>query len=255
MKNKSGIYLGTLVILAVTLIAYVLLTGIFDVLNPLVFPRVSMITSSLINSMPQLLEGLISSMGLLIPAYFSAAFIGITLGVVIGLQPTLNKMVKPIIFALNPIPPTMLTPYLIVIMPTFYFSSVVLIFIGCFWPFLNGTINGIVLIEQKYMEKAKVLELKGFKKLFNVILPAALPFMLAGAGTALNLAFILLAIAETFATTSGLGFFIQFNADFFNYANVIAGLVFTSAIIIVIMLAFERLKRRLLFWMLSDAQK
>jgi len=79
--------------------------------------------------------------------------------------------------------------------------------------------------------------------------------LLAGAGTALNLAFILLVIAETFATTSGLGFFIQFNADFFNYANVVAGLIFTSSVIIVIMLAFDRFKRRLLFWMLSEAQK
>jgi NitT/TauT family transport system permease protein len=255
MKQKGRIYLGTLVILGAALLIYMLLTDVFGLLNPLVFPEVSRIASSLVNSMPQLLDGLVSSMGLLIPAYFSAAFIGITLGIVVGLQPTLNKMIKPIIFALNPIPPTMLTPYLIIIMPTFYFSSVALIFIGCFWPFLNGTINGIILIEQKYLEKAKVLELRGFKKLFRVVLPAALPFILAGAGTALNLAFILLVIAETFATTSGLGFFIQFNADFFNYANVVAGLIFTSSVIIVIMLAFDRFKRRLLFWMLSEAQK
>ena len=206
----------------------------------------------MIASGPKFLECFISSMTLLIPGYFGAAFTGIMLGVAIALSPRAHKSLKPIIFALNPIPPSMLTPYLIAVMPTFYLSSVAVIFIGCFWPFLVGTINGILLIDQKYIDNAKVLEFRGFKRLVTVILPAASPMILAGAGTALNFAFILLTVAEMFATNSGMGYYIQYYADFSDYARVLGGLLFTIVVIVTIMTCFDRFKKRVLFWTLNE---
>ena len=146
----------------------------------------------------------------------------------------------------------MLVPYLIAVMPTFYLSSTAVIFVGCFWPFLNATISGITLIDQKYLDNAKVLELKGWKKLIFVILPAASPLILAGAGTALTFSFILLTVAEMFATDSGMGYFIQYYADFSDYARVLAGLLFSGAVFVSIMVLYERLKKRALFWMIND---
>ncbi len=244
--------MGTIIILILTFLIYELTTDVYRILDPVLFPGFSKIGPKFYASMPKLWKSLISSLKLLIPGYFGAAFSGIFLGILIGTNPRINKNLKPIIFALNPIPPSMMTPYLIAIMPTFYLSSVSVIFIGCFWPFLSGTINGIVLIDQKYLDNAKVLELKGFKKLFNVILPAASPSILAGAGTALNFAFILLAVAEMFATNSGLGHFIQYYADFSDYARVISGLIFIGCFIVIVMLLFEKLKKRILFWTLNE---
>ncbi|WP_142415581.1 ABC transporter permease [Hathewaya massiliensis] len=254
LKGKKFIkkYMGTIIILIVAFSLYSLATDVCNVLDPILFPGFLKIGVKFYDSMPLLWKSLISSLSLLIPGYFGAAFSGILLGILIGTNPWLNKNLRPIIFALNPIPPSMMTPYLIAIMPTFYLSSVAVIFIGCFWPFLNGTINGIVLIDQKYLDNAKILELKGFTKLFKVMLPAAAPSILAGAGTALNFAFILLAIAEMFATNSGLGYFIQYYADFSDYARVIAGLLFMGFFIVIVMLLFEKLKKKILFWTLNE---
>ncbi|WP_154439502.1 ABC transporter permease [Tissierella pigra] len=251
IKNIKD-YIGTIIILIMAFLIYIFATDIYNILDPVLFPGFSKIGPKFYSSMPKLWKSLISSLKLLIPGYFGAAFSGILLGILIGTNPRLNKNLKPIIFALNPIPPSMMTPYLIAIMPTFYLSSVAVIFIGCFWPFLNGTINGIVLIDQKYLDNSKVLELKGFKKLFNVILPAAAPSILSGAGTALNFAFILLAIAEMFATNSGLGHFIQYYADFSDYARVISGLLFMGGFIVIVMLGFEKFKKKILFWTLNE---
>ena len=88
-----------------------------------------------------------------------------------------------------------------------------------------------------------------------VILPAASPLILSGAATALNFAFILLTVAEMFATDSGLGYFIQYYADFSDYARVIAGLLFTVVVFFSIMLAFDRFRRRVLFWMIGEDSK
>lgn len=248
-------YWGTAVIAVSFLAAYTLLTDVTGTLDKILFPGPAEIGRALWEAMPRLWESLLSSMGLLIPGFFLAALAGITLGIIIGLHPRLNQAVKPIVFSLSPLPPSMLTPYFIAIMPTFYISSVAIIFLGCFWPFLSGTISGIMVIDQKYLDNAKVLEMSGWRRLFMVILPAAAPLILSGAATALNFAFILLTVAEMFATDSGLGYFIQYYADFSDYARVIAGLLFTVVVFVSIMLAFDRLRRRLLFWMIGEDSK
>lgn len=261
-RGKSGAALfplggrgGTLLIVAACLLVYELATDVTGFLDKMLFPGLSKVIPALADAMPRLVESCLSSLSLLIPGYLIGAFSGVVLGVLIALRPRLNKALKPLIFGLSPVPPSMLTPYLIAIMPTFYGSSVGIIFLGVFWPYLSSTINGITLIDQKYLDNAKILELGGARKLFYVILPAAAPHILAGAGTALTFSFILLTVAEMFATDSGLGHFIQYYADFSDYARVLAGLFFTAVVFVCIMLIYERIKKKILFWMLnSDSQ-
>lgn len=246
--NAFHAHAGTAVIIAVSVGLYAIATDFTKSLDPVLFPGVATIARTLVASMPKLLECLGSSMLLLIPGCLLGGLFGIGLGVVIALHPSLLKACRPVIFSLAPIPPSMLTPYFIAVMSTFYEASLSILFLGVFWPTLAGTIDGISLIDSKYLDNARVLELKGFKKLFLVILPAASPMILSGVQTGLNFAFILLTVAEMFATNSGLGYFVQYYADFSDYARVIAGILFTAFVFVIIMAAFERMKKRLLFW-------
>lgn len=241
----------TLLVVAGCLVAYELVTDGFVLLDPMLFPGLGKVAIALVDSLPQLTESFFSSMGLLIPGYLIGAVSGIVLGILVALHPRVNRALKPIIFALSPMPPSMLTPYLIAVMPTFYGSSVGIIFLGVFWPYLSSTIVGITLIDQKYLDNAKILELSGVSRLFYVILPAAAPHILSGAGTALTFSFILLTVAEMFATDSGLGHFVQYYADFSEYARVLAGLFYTAVVFVGIMLIYERIKEKILFWMLN----
>ena len=253
-KKKSFLkdHGGTIIILICVFVLYEVATDVTGTLDSMFFPGFSRILPKMYESRTKLGESFIISMKLLIPGYFSALFCGIVLGIIIGTHPKVNKNLKPIIFALTPIPPSMLTPYLIAILPTFFLSSVAVIFIGCFWPVLSGTINGIILIEQGYLDNANVVEFKGVKKMLYVILPAAAPHILSGAATALNFSFILLVIAEMFATSSGMGYFVQYYADFSDYARVIGGLLFTAVVVVVIKYGFECIKHKILFWSLNE---
>lgn len=244
-------YWGTLLIIAAFLGLYELATDGFGLLSAVLFPGFSKIGPRLISSMPKLFDCLLSSMKLLVPTYAVGTILGILFGIVIGMRPRLHKAMKPIIFGLSPVPPSMLTPYMIALLPTFYLSSCGVIFLGVFWPVLTGTINGIVMIDQKYLDNARVLGFTGWKRLFCVIIPAASPMIFAGMGTALNFAFILLGVAEMFATTSGLGYYIQYYSDFSDFARVLGGLLFTTVVIVAIMLMFDRFKKRMLFWTLN----
>ncbi|BBB90533.1 MAG TPA: ABC transporter permease subunit [Methylomusa anaerophila] len=241
-------YRYVFMIVAVSVLAYEAATDGLGIADPTLFPGLPKVAVALYESRELLFQGILSSLGLLLPSYCLALVVGITGGLTIGWHKTLRENLAPLFHGISPIPPNLYTPYAIALMPTFWLSSTSIIFIGCLWPILMSTIQGVVLIEEKYLDNARTLGLKGFKLLRKIILPAALPLIFSGAGTSLIFSFILLTVAEMFGVKSGLGFFVLYYADFFDYARVLAGMLVMSLLIMCIMGLFSTIQRRMLFW-------
>lgn len=238
----------TILIGIIVIAAWALVTKYATWINPVIFPEPLTVLESLKTKLEELLIGVGSSMKLLIPGFFGAAFVGIVGGLFFGLNTRSREILMPYFHALSPIPPTLFIPYAIALLPTFKTASITLIFIGAFWPIFLGTIHGVLLIEKHYLDNAKSLGLKGPTFIFKVVLPASAPHILSGAGTSLGMSFLILTIAEMFGASSGMGYFIQYYSDFSQYHYVLAGIIFNSLIIVAIMIGFEKMKKRLLFW-------
>ena len=248
MFQKIKNYGGTLIIIAIFIFLFELATDIMHWLEPVIFPGLSKILPALLESFPELMQGLLSSLGLLVPSYILALVLGISIGLLVGWYEPLRKSLSPIFHGVSPIPPTLYIPYAITVLPTFWHASAFIIFIGCLWPIINGSIHGVSLIESKYLDNARCLGLRGWRLLIKIILPASLPMIIGGAETALVFSFILLTVAEMFGARSGLGYFIQYYADFSSYDKVLAGLIFMSCFITIVMTCFDKLKKSMLFW-------
>lgn len=240
-------YCYSIAIVGTLLFLYELATA-QGLLKKTLYPRIPEIVTALVSSLPDLMDGLVSSLGLLLPSYLLALVVGIVGGLVVGWYGPVRRNLLPIFRGISPVPPTLYIPYAIAIFPTFWLSSAFVIFIGSLWPVLMGTVHGVVLLEEKYLDNARTLGLSGFKLLRKVVFPAALPMIFNGAGVALVFAFVLLTVAEMFGVKSGMGFFIQHHADFFEYSKVIAGMIFMSTAIILIMVFFDRIQNRMLYW-------
>lgn len=255
MKSFFSKYVWTSMMVVLILALWVVVTQFAQVLNPVIFPQPVEVARAFWEKRMELLAGLWSSMKLLLPALALALVVGIGGGLFFGLHTKLREVFMPIFHSLSPIPPTMYIPYAIVLLPTFQTASIFLIFIGAFWPIFLGTIQGVVLIDRRYWDNAATLELRGRTLIWKVIVPASMPFILNGIGIALVFAFIVLTIAEMFGAREGMGYFIQHYSDFSDYKTVIAGIFFNCAVILSIMLGFDRLKKRLLFWTQDEAVK
>jgi NitT/TauT family transport system permease protein len=248
-------YYGTLIVVLVLLLLWQYSTDFFKGINPILFPKPLAVFTALWEGRKLLIEGFFSSMYLLLSGYLSAVILGIIGGIYFGLHRRMRHVLMPIFHSLSPIPPILYTPYAIALLPTFTSASITLIFIGAFWPVFLSTIQGVLLVEQPYLDNAKVLKLKGYRFISKVIIPASLPFIFSGASVALGFAFVILTVAEMFGAKSGMGYYIQYYSDFSDYRNVIAGMIFNSVIILAIVLLFEFIRRKLLFWTQLKADK
>ncbi|EHQ88738.1 ABC transporter permease [Desulfosporosinus youngiae] len=252
MKKLIENRLGIALILSGLVIAYELLTDVFGILDPFLFRGLSEVMPVFGTHYGMLLKGLVSSLGLLVPAYVLATFSGISLGVLIGLKKPLRKNITPFINAFSAVPAPLLTPFAIHIFPSFKAASIFIIFLGAFWPTLGTTVNAVMTIDKRYLENAATLEIGEGEKLFRVILPAASPTILSGCTIALKFSFVMLVVAEMFGATSGMGYFVQYYSDFARFDLVIAGFIFMSLVLVGIMYLFDIMKVRMLRWTINN---
>ena len=216
--------------------------------NPLL-PAPSAVGQALLDSLPELWKGTVSSFYILLPGYALAVIGGTALGLLAGVLPGLGRAFFPFARVVSPIPPTVYIPYAIAVLPTFRMSAVFVVFIGAFWPIFHNAAIGAQSIEAHYRDNARVLGFTRMESLVRVVFPGSLPHIFAGMGVGLGFSFILLTVAELFGANAGLGRFIQYYADFADYPRMVAGIIYTGAVTWLSMTLLDRLRHRALFWL------
>lgn len=112
--------------------------------------------------------------------FFSAAAIGIPLGLMIGRMPLLRAMLDPTLSLLRPIPVTAWLPLSMIFFGLGPKSAIFLVFLGAFYPILLNTIFGVKSVDARLFEAAEMLGCSGSQLFRAVVLPAALPSIFTG---------------------------------------------------------------------------
>ncbi|MBX6390957.1 MAG: ABC transporter permease [Frankia sp.] len=156
------------------------------------------------------------SLGRLAVGYLLAVVIGIGLAVPIGLSPLLRAITEPAMEFFRAIPPPVLVP--VIALFTGYTGStpkVITITLGCLWPILLNTIDGVRSVDEVLTDTARCYHLRRRSMLWHLILRGASPRAFTGARQALSIAVILMVISELFAANNGLGAtIVQFQRGF-----------------------------------------
>jgi ABC-type nitrate/sulfonate/bicarbonate transport system permease component len=127
-------------------------------------------------------------------------------------------------------------------------AKVFLIVLGCVWPILLGTIDGVSGIDPVTGDTARAYGIAGPRRLFGITLPAASPQIVAGMRTSLSLAVILMVVSEMVGSTDGVGHFIVEAQRSFAITDMWSGILLLALIGYVLNLAFELGERRVLRW-------
>ncbi|MBM0740313.1 nitrate ABC transporter permease [Phormidium sp. CLA17] len=141
--------------------------------------------------------------------YVFAAIIGISVGVLVGLNNTLSKALDPIFQLLRTVPPLAWVPIALAALQQNQPAALFVIFITAVWPILINTAVGVRQIPQDYNNVARVLQLSQKKYFFKVLIPAALPYIFTGLRISIGLAWLAIIAAEiVMSGVIGIGSFI-----------------------------------------------
>jgi bicarbonate transport system permease protein len=158
--------------------------------------------------------------------YTLAAAVGISMGVVVGTNPFLNKALDPIFQFLRMVAPLAWVPIALAALQQNEPSALFVIFITSVWPILINTAEGVRQIPDDYNNVAKVLQLSRQEYYMNILFPSALPYIFTGLRIAIGLAWLAIIAAEiVMSGITGIGFFI-WNAYQQNYISEILLAVF-----------------------------
>ncbi len=163
--------------------------------------------------------------------YLAAAVVGISLGILVGVNPLIHRALDPIFQFLRMIAPLAWVPITLIALPNVQIAATFVIFITSVWPILINTTVGVQQIPQDYKNVALVLQISPRKYFFKILLPAALPYIFTGLRIAIGLAWLAIIAAEiVMSGVVGIGFFI-WDAYQQNYVSeVILAVIYIGAV-------------------------
>ncbi|WP_176057185.1 ABC transporter permease subunit [Paraburkholderia sp. BCC1876] len=166
--------------------------------------------------------------------------VGLALGVLVGFSPLAQALLDRSVQMVRAVPFLAMLPLVIVWFGVGEVAKIFLVALAVLFPMYINTMLGIRQIDPKLMELAKVIGLDWTAIVRRIVLPGAMPSILTGVRYALAHAWLALVIAETLATTKGIGF-LAMDAREFLQTNVILLTIVIYAIIGVVADALVRL--------------
>ncbi len=160
-----------------------------------------------------------------------AAATAIPLGMYLGRQSGAERALNPLIQILRPISPLAWIPIAILWFGVGDLASIFLIFLGSFFPLLINAVDAVRSVPAVYVQSGHNLGLSPTELFRRVLLPAALPRLVAGLRLTLGIAWLVVVAAEMIAVNSGLGFLIVDARNAGNrYDLVVAGIAVIGVI-------------------------
>jgi ABC-type nitrate/sulfonate/bicarbonate transport system permease component len=127
-------------------------------------------------------------------------------------------------------------------------SKVMLIAYACFWVMLSNAVAAAKYVDPVLVRAARTMDVDGAALFFRVILPAAVPRLLAGARVAIGVGFMVIVGAEMIATVAGLGALIMEARTFYRTDVSIVGMIALGLLGFAFTAGLARLERVLVPW-------
>ena len=178
---------------------------------------------------------------------FFASIVAIPLGILLGWSKLLEEMASFIISVLRPIPPVAWIPFSILWFGIGTIPAIFIIFMGCVFPILVYTIDGVKRTDKVLIEAAQTLGANDFNVLTRVILPSSIPYIVSGLKVGVGIALMCTISAEMIGSSSGLGYLILTATNLFDTGTTVVGMLTIGIIGLVLDYIFGKIQDQV-FW-------
>ncbi len=243
-------------VLALRLAVLAVILGLWQVLavagilDPFFFSRPSAILAQIWNWLsggyiwPHLLVTLIEAL----LAFVIGAALGIASGLAFARIELLAAVFDPYIRILNALPRVILAPIFILWFGLGIASKVALGVTLVFFVVFFNTFQGIREVDPAVRDNARMLQATDRQMLRHIYLPAAMAWIFSSLHTSIGFALVGAVVGEYIGAARGIGYVVAQAQGVFDTTGVFAGLILTSAVVLLVDLAILRLERHLLRW-------
>lgn len=168
---------------------------------------------------PTYLDQIFTSLYTVFVGFMLATIIAVPLGILCGLNKTIQAALNPLIQIFRPVSPLAWLPVVTLVVSALYVStdpmfaksflvSAITVTLCSMWPTLVNTALGVASIDKDLLNVSKVLRLSTRTKVMKIVLPSSLKLIFTGMRLSLSVAWMVLIAAEMLAQNPGLGKFV-----------------------------------------------
>lgn len=182
------------------------------------------------------------------------SILGIIVGIITARIEKVGHYLSPLIQLFRPLPPVAIIPLVIVWLGIGEVSKLFSISFAVFFPVWINTYIGARQVPKPLIWSAHSLKVKGPAVLWKVILPASLPFIVAGIRVGVAIAFVMVFVSELAGASAGIGYQISVSHLAYRVDRMIAALTTLGALGYVTDLALTEGTKRVFPWMKFSEQ-
>lgn len=200
--------------------------------NPLFLPSPATVAAALweLARSGALTQHVLASLGRLGAGWLVGTGLGLAAGFAIGIFATARAAGMPLVSALFPIPKIAILPLFILWFGIGEPSKVATIAAGVFFPTVIAAAGGVDAVPRSLVRMGQSFGLPAWAVIWRIVVPGALPSVLAGFRISVAIAVILVVAAEMIGADAGLGAFVLTAGNLMRTDQLLAGVVILSGL-------------------------
>jgi len=177
-----------------------------------------------------------------------AAVVGIGLGIAIASSDTARDFIDPWVSAVYATPTVALAPLFIFIFGIDAPSKMAVVFLLAVFPVVINTATGMRSTDQVYIEAARSFSANRAQIFTKVLIPSALPFIVAGLRLGIGRGLVGVVVGEFIGARAGLGYLIFKSSQGFQIDAMWVGVFLLAGTGVLAVIVLQNVERRLAPW-------
>jgi len=177
-----------------------------------------------------------------------AAVLGILLGIVIASSDTAKDFIDPWVSAVYATPTVALAPLFIFMFGIDAPSKMAVVFLLAIFPIVINTATGMRSTDQVYIEAARSFSASRAQIFTKVLIPSALPFIVAGLRLGIGRGLVGVVVGEFIGARAGLGYLIFRSSQAFQIDAMWVGVFLLAGTGVLAVIVLQKVERRMAPW-------
>lgn len=217
-------------------------------ISPIILASPSDIYAAFRSSGAEFIDAFWVTLGEIAAAIAIAWPLGVLAGLVLGSRPYWAAVFGPVFAAFFAIPLITWYPLLMIWLGIGSSSKIFYAVISGFFPISLSTLNSVRHLDRQYFRLGHSIGCSRPRILFQILVPLALPSILAGLRIGTALIVIGVIVTEMLASLGGLGFWITYHRTLYDTGHVYLGILLSLLCVVVVNGGLSRLERRFGAW-------